>query len=119
MKSQSPSHLIDAVYLETAELHPAPTTLIETNAGDYPPSNNLYDIKCICYAETKKLWLIAAPIAFNILCNYAVNSFTNIFVGHIGNMELSAVAISLSVISNFSFGFLVSFFQRLYNFSHS
>lgn len=106
MKSQSPSHLIDAGSLETAELHPAPTTLIETNAGDYPPPNNLYDIKCICYAETTKLWSIAAPIAFNILCNYAVNSFTNIFVGHIGNMELSAVAISLSVISNFSFGFL-------------
>ncbi|KAF3441524.1 hypothetical protein FNV43_RR15438 [Rhamnella rubrinervis] len=46
------------------------------------------------------------PIAFNILCNYGINSFTNIFVGHIGDLELSAVAISLSVIANFSFGFL-------------
>ncbi|EMS59826.1 Protein TRANSPARENT TESTA 12 [Triticum urartu] len=32
---------------------------------------------------------------------------TMIFVGHIGNRELSAVAIGLSVVSNFSFGFLL------------
>ncbi|CAA6666521.1 unnamed protein product [Spirodela intermedia] len=32
---------------------------------------------------------------------------TQIFVGHLGNLELSAVAIGLSVISNFSFGFLL------------
>ncbi|CAI0470299.1 unnamed protein product [Linum tenue] len=57
--------------------------------------------------ESSKLWGIAGPIAFNILCNYGVNSFTNIFVGHIGDVELSAVAISLSVIANFSFGFLL------------
>ena len=30
----------------------------------------------------------------------------NVFVGHIGNLELSAVSISLSVIGTFSFGFL-------------
>ncbi|KAF5946230.1 hypothetical protein HYC85_016458 [Camellia sinensis] len=47
------------------------------------------------------------PIAFNILCNYGINSFTNIFVGHIGDVQLSAVAISLSVLANFSFGFLL------------
>ncbi|VAI63273.1 unnamed protein product [Triticum turgidum subsp. durum] len=57
--------------------------------------------------ESRRLWAIGAPIAFNILCLYGTNSTTQIFVGHIGNRELSAVAIGLSVVSNFSFGFLL------------
>jgi hypothetical protein len=60
--------------------------------------------------ESKVLWAIAAPIAFNTICLYGMNSSTQIFVGHVGNLELSAVAIGLSVVSNFSFGFLVSKF---------
>lgn len=101
---------------ESAELHTAPTTYVGPNEGedatDYPPVNNFSDAKYVCILESVKLWSIAGPIAFNILCNYGINSFTNIFVGHIGDLELSAVAISLSVIANFSFGFLVSFVIR-------
>ncbi|KAJ8748227.1 hypothetical protein K2173_000635 [Erythroxylum novogranatense] len=55
--------------------------------------------------ETSKLWSILGPIAFNILCNYAINSLTNIFVGHI-EMLSYLIAIALSVVANFSFGFL-------------
>ncbi|KAG8060801.1 hypothetical protein GUJ93_ZPchr0002g25114 [Zizania palustris] len=57
--------------------------------------------------ESRRLWAIGAPIAFNIICLYGTNSTTQIFAGHIGNRELSAVAIGLSVVSNFSFGFLL------------
>ncbi|TVU27675.1 hypothetical protein EJB05_19171, partial [Eragrostis curvula] len=57
--------------------------------------------------ESCRLWAIGAPIAFNIICLYGTNSTTQIFAGHIGNRELSAVAIGLSVVSNFSFGFLL------------
>ncbi|CAD6248936.1 unnamed protein product [Miscanthus lutarioriparius] len=57
--------------------------------------------------ESRRLWAIDAPIAFNIICVYGTNSTTQILAGHIGNRELSAVAIGLSVISNFSFGFLL------------
>lgn len=63
--------------------------------------------------ESKVLWAIAAPIAFNIICLYGMNSATQIAVGHVGNLELSAVAVGLSVVSNFSFGFLVSIFYFL------
>ncbi|EEF29687.1 multidrug resistance pump, putative [Ricinus communis] len=93
--------------IETTDLHPAPSTLLSNDGGDYPPIQSFEDAKYICTLESLKLWAIAAPIAFNILCNYGVNSFTNIFVGHIGDIELSAVAISLSVVANFSFGFLL------------
>lgn len=99
--------------METTELHHAPTGLIVSIDEDYPPVRTIEDVRYICLIESTKLWGIAGPIAFNILCNYGMNSFTNIFVGHIGDLELSAIAISLNVIANFSFGFLVSnsFFQ--------
>lgn len=64
-------------------------------------------MKSVFWTESVKLWRIAGPIAFTILCQYGTNSATNIFVGHIGDVELSAVAISLSVIGTFSFGFLL------------
>ncbi|CAK9156751.1 unnamed protein product [Ilex paraguariensis] len=93
---------------DQTSLHPAPSMVLSGEAdGDYPPVLGYEDAKHICYIESSKLWAIAGPIAFNILCNYGINSFTNIFVGHIGTVELSAVAISLSVIANFSFGFLL------------
>ncbi|XP_051147251.1 protein DETOXIFICATION 34 [Andrographis paniculata] len=92
-------------------LHDAPSSLLakddeEGEGGDYPRMRGFEDVKTMVAIESMKLWAIAGPIAFNILCNYGINSFTSIFVGHIGNLELSAVAISLSVIENFSFGFL-------------
>lgn len=94
--------------METAELHHAPTGLIVSIDEDYSPVGTFEEARYVCLVESTKLWGIAGPIAFNILCNYGMNSFTSIFVGHIGDLELSAIAISLNVIANFSFGFLVS-----------
>lgn len=76
--------------------------------GDYAPPRSFGEVKSVFWTESVKLWRIAGPIAFTILCQYGTNSATNIFVGHIGDVELSAVAISLSVIGTFSFGFLVT-----------
>jgi MATE family multidrug resistance protein len=100
----------------TTELHHAPEGLIETNVGDYTRVTNFEDAKHVAIVESIKLWSIASPICFGILCNYAINTFTNIFVGHLGNLELTSVSISLSVISNFSFGFMVSFYYLLATF---
>ena len=102
--------------LDKAELHHAPTTRLVSSddEGDYMPVSNIYEAMAVCCKESVKLWAIAGPIAFNILCNYGTNSFTNIFVGHIGDVELSAVAVSLSVLATFSFGFLVSFFLHVF-----
>ncbi|WCJ22768.1 MATE efflux family protein [Euphorbia peplus] len=106
--SGSPVAVSDYISVfETTDLHPAPSAFLANESGDYPPIHSFQDAKYIFLLESSKLWTIAAPIAFNILCNYGVNSFTNIFVGHIGDVELSAVAISLSVVANFSFGFLL------------
>ncbi|KAF7087051.1 hypothetical protein CFC21_090272 [Triticum aestivum] len=74
---------------------------------DAPPVRTAKAGLAVFSDESRRLWAIGAPIAFNILCLYGTNSTTQIFVGHIGNRELSAVAIGLSVVSNFSFGFLL------------
>ncbi|KAJ0966630.1 hypothetical protein J5N97_023547 [Dioscorea zingiberensis] len=105
--------------MEAPLLEPKPTSMVSSKslqsweAGnietdeDYPPVHGFKDAYHLFVEESKRLWSIAAPIAFNILCFYGINSSTQIFVGHIGNLELSAAAIGLSVISNFSFGFLL------------
>ncbi|XP_073024988.1 protein DETOXIFICATION 34-like isoform X2 [Primulina eburnea] len=99
---------------ENALLHEAPSTLLVNGEGDdYPPVRSYEDAKNVINIESIKLWSIAAPIAFNILCNYGINSFTSIFVGHIGDIELSAVAICLSVIANLSFGFMLGMASAL------
>ncbi|KAI0510037.1 hypothetical protein KFK09_010637 [Dendrobium nobile] len=77
------------------------------DVDDEPEVRSLRDAWQTFVGESMKLWWIATPIAFSIICLYGVNSTTQIFAGHLGNLELSAVAIGLSVISNFSFGFLL------------
>nr|CAD1820987.1 unnamed protein product [Ananas comosus var. bracteatus] len=86
---------------EDAEVSP------QSAAEDAPVVRTAGEAWRVFAEESRRLWAIAAPIAFNIICLYGTNSTTQIFVGHLGNLELSAVAISLSVVSTFSFGFLV------------
>ncbi|CAJ1977019.1 unnamed protein product [Sphenostylis stenocarpa] len=75
--------------------------------GDYAPVKDFKDVKNVFWTETKKTWLIALPIAFNICCQFGVNSVTSIFVGHLGDIELSAVSLINSVIGTFAFGFML------------
>ncbi|KAF6162232.1 hypothetical protein GIB67_008361 [Kingdonia uniflora] len=91
------------------DLHYAPSSTVDygEDDGDYPLVTSVAVAKMVFWMETVRLWAIAGPIAFNILCVYGINSVTQIFVGHIGDVQLSAVAIAMSVISNFSFGFLL------------
>ncbi|KAJ8490442.1 hypothetical protein OPV22_012163 [Ensete ventricosum] len=74
---------------------------------DCPPVRGVREAWELFETESKKLWWIGAPIAFNVVCLYGFSSSTQIFVGHIGNLELSAVAVALNVVSTFSFGFLL------------
>ncbi|KAL0304297.1 UNVERIFIED_CONTAM: protein DETOXIFICATION 35 [Sesamum radiatum] len=74
--------------------------------GDYLPVKGLkawWRVFCI---ESAKLWRIGGPIAFQILCQYGTTSVTTVFVGHLGDIELSAFSIALSVVCTFSFGFM-------------
>ncbi|KAL6635378.1 hypothetical protein ACP70R_028049 [Stipagrostis hirtigluma subsp. patula] len=92
---------------ETGALVAAADDADDDDGRDAPPVRSARAAWAVFVEESRRLWAIGAPIAFNILCLYGTNSTTQIFVGHIGNRELSAVAIGLSVVSNFSFGFLL------------
>ncbi|KAJ6676734.1 MULTIDRUG RESISTANCE PROTEIN [Salix viminalis] len=64
-------------------------------------------IKNVFWRETVKLWKIAGPIALSLIYQNGTNILTSIFVGHLGNLQLSAVSVSLSVIITFCLGFLL------------
>ncbi|ESW15451.1 hypothetical protein PHAVU_007G073400 [Phaseolus vulgaris] len=75
--------------------------------GDYVPARNFKTVKDVFWIETKRMWVIALPIVFNIWCQFGVNSVTSIFVGHLGDIELSAISLINSVIGSFAFGFML------------
>ncbi|XP_022851966.1 protein DETOXIFICATION 35-like [Olea europaea var. sylvestris] len=75
--------------------------------GDYRPVKGLKAWWKIFRIESLNLWRIGGPIAFQILCQFGTNSVTSMFVGHLGDIELSAFSIATSVISTFSFGFML------------
>ncbi|KAB5522008.1 hypothetical protein DKX38_026327 [Salix brachista] len=64
-------------------------------------------IKNVFWRETVKLWKIAGPIALSLIYQNGTNILTSIFVGHLGNLQLSTISVSLSVIITFCFGFLL------------
>ncbi|GLU21130.1 hypothetical protein SLE2022_372910 [Rubroshorea leprosula] len=82
------------------------STSSSSNA-DYQPVVSFEDAKSVFWLETVKLWKIAAPIVFQLVCAYGIMSITSIFVGHISEIELSGVSVALSVIFTFSFGFML------------
>ncbi|KAL8557235.1 hypothetical protein ACS0TY_004613 [Phlomoides rotata] len=75
--------------------------------GDYFPARGAKEWWRVFCIETTKLWMIGGPIAFQILCQFGTNSVTTMFVGHIGDIELSSFSIAVSVIGTFSFGFML------------
>ncbi|CAN1267496.1 Protein DETOXIFICATION 35 [Linum perenne] len=76
-------------------------------AGDYAAVKTFPEMRSVFTQETVKMWKIAGPVAFYTVCQYGLNSVTSMFVGHIGDLELSAVAMSLSVIGTFTTGFML------------
>ncbi|WOG91360.1 hypothetical protein DCAR_0310609 [Daucus carota subsp. sativus] len=75
--------------------------------GDYIPARTFKHWRSVFAIESEKLWRIAIPIAMTTLCQFGLNSVTNIFVGHVGDLELSSFSIAMGVINMFSFGFML------------
>ncbi|XP_073119379.1 protein DETOXIFICATION 35-like [Henckelia pumila] len=75
--------------------------------GDYLAPKGLGAWWRVFCVETAKLWRIGGPIGLQILCQYSVTSVSIAFAGHLGDVELSAFTIALSVVCTFSFGFML------------
>ncbi|KAL0341358.1 UNVERIFIED_CONTAM: protein DETOXIFICATION 35 [Sesamum radiatum] len=75
--------------------------------GDYLPAGGLkawWGVFCI---ESGKLWRIGGPIVIHILCQYGGTFVATIFVGHLGDVDLSAFTIASTVVGTFAFGFML------------
>ncbi|XP_023519797.1 protein DETOXIFICATION 35-like isoform X2 [Cucurbita pepo subsp. pepo] len=84
----------------------APLLSDSSSGGDYAPARTFKQFKRIVWSETVKTWTISGAVIFQIVCQYGTNSVTNIFVGQLGELELSGVSIAISVIATFAFGFM-------------
>lgn len=73
---------------------------------DYAPVKSFEEAMSVCWKETVKLWKIAAPVAFTQLFQFLIQSITTIFIGHLGDLQLSAVSLAHNVINAIAFGFL-------------
>ncbi|CAB4301899.1 unnamed protein product [Prunus armeniaca] len=102
--------LMEESLLDTAagadQLSTKPHDLYEGGNEDYAPLRSFDALRCMFWIETVKLWKMAGPAVITMLCMYGTYSAVVLFVGHLGTVELSAVSISLAVITTFAFGFL-------------
>lgn len=79
----------------------------DTEASDIQPMKRVKELKKEFYSESKKLWFLAAPAIFTIVSQYSIGAITQVFAGHVGNIQLAAVAVQNNLIAGFSFGILV------------
>lgn len=93
---------------QTQNPRPAKTGFFSFLAANYDddmdPINGVGDFFREFRVESKKLWHIAGPAIFTYLCRYSLGAITQVFVGHIGALQLAAFAVENSVISMFSLG---------------
>ncbi|KAL6132049.1 hypothetical protein ACLB2K_070420 [Fragaria x ananassa] len=73
---------------------------------DYAPVKTFQEGMSVCWKESVKLWKVAAPVAFAALFQYLIQSITTIFIGHLGDLELSAISLAHNVINAIAVGFL-------------
>ena len=66
--------------------------------------------------ESKRLWKLAGPAIFTLLCQYSLGALTQTFAGFVGELELAAVSVENSVIAGFAFGFMVPPFPTFFVF---
>ncbi|KAK3425804.1 hypothetical protein EUGRSUZ_B00054 [Eucalyptus grandis] len=65
------------------------------------------------WVETKKIWQVAGPAIFTRVAMYSMNVITQIFSGHLGEVELAAMSIANTVILGFNFGLLLGMASAL------
>ncbi|XP_019156209.1 PREDICTED: protein DETOXIFICATION 33 [Ipomoea nil] len=57
--------------------------------------------------ESKKLWTIAGPAIFTVICQYSLGALTQTFAGQVGELELAAVSVENSVVAGLAYGVML------------
>jgi MATE family multidrug resistance protein len=84
------------------------STIHSNNKND---GHELHDFPQRFWIESKKLWHIVGPAIFFRATNYSMIVITQIFAGHLGDLELAAISLAYNVIIGFDFGLLVPLFS--------
>nr|POE49675.1 protein detoxification 28 [Quercus suber] len=63
--------------------------------------------------ESKELWHIVGPAIFFRATNFSMILITQIFAGHLGDLELAAISLAYNVIIGFDFGLLLGMASAL------
>ncbi|WVZ11143.1 hypothetical protein V8G54_015673 [Vigna mungo] len=84
------------------------TAVFTAGSDDMAPITGPGDFYREFVLESKKLWFLAGPGIFSFVSKYSLGAFTQIFAGHIGTIQLTAVSVENSLIAGFSYGILVN-----------
>lgn len=97
----SQSHCFEGVGSELEEI------LTDTH------SSTVKRVGSATWVELKLLFKLAAPAVIVYLLNNVVSMSTQIFCGHLGNLQLAAVSLGNTGIQVFAYGVMVRSFQSL------
>nr|GLL31901.1 protein DETOXIFICATION 29 isoform X2 [Ipomoea trifida] len=70
----------------------------DADASDIHPIKKLKEFMREFNSESKKLWYLAAPAIFNLVSQYSIIAITQMFAGHVGNIQLAAVSVDNNLI---------------------
>ena len=67
------------------------------------------DIVKAALRESKKLWILSGPTISVSLLNFMMSAISQMFAGHLGELELAGAAIANVGIQGLAYGIMVSF----------
>ncbi|XP_022131671.1 protein DETOXIFICATION 27-like [Momordica charantia] len=65
------------------------------------------------WRETQQLWVIVGPTIFARVATFTMNVITQVFAGHLGDVQLASISIANTVIVGFNFGLLLGMASAL------
>nr|ABR18290.1 unknown [Picea sitchensis] len=77
--------------------------LILSNADNLPWRKMM---RAAVFLESKLLWSLALPAIVVYMVNYIMSMATQIFCGHLGNLELAAASLGNTGIQVFAYGLM-------------
>ncbi|KAL7090055.1 hypothetical protein ACP275_12G016200 [Erythranthe tilingii] len=90
----------------STDAQPPPIKHVEDDNQNRSISNRVW-------VETKKLWRVVGPAIFSRVATYSMFVITQAFAGHLGDLELAAMSIAITVIMGFDFGLMLGMASAL------
>ncbi|KAI3966632.1 hypothetical protein MKW92_030375 [Papaver armeniacum] len=100
---------VEPINVPLLEEYSSPSTTLKL----YHDEETQDDLPSRVWVESKKLWYIAGPSIIIRLASNSILLITQAFSGHLGELQLAAVSISVTVIVGFTFGLLLGMASAL------